>query len=325
MSVVAEVQLSSLALDVAAGLSKKDQKRLSARYFYDDLGSALFEAITLLPEYGLTRADERVLRRCASELSAETGPVHLVAELGSGSGTKTEHVLRALGRESEDLRYRPIDVSGAALLFCEKQLGSVAAVEPVQADWLDGLARIARKRSRLEPMLLLFLGSSIGNLDRPSLRTFFDQIYRELLPGDFFLLGADLVKSVDTMIAAYDDSIGVTAAFNLNLLGRINRELHADFDLRSFAHEVRWNETERRIEMHLLSLRRQQVHIPDLGEFHFDAGETIWTESSHKFMEAELRDYAAASGFETIKTWTDAEWPLTETLWKRGADGILVR
>jgi L-histidine Nalpha-methyltransferase len=325
MSVSTEIQLSNFALDVAAGLSANEQKTLPSRYFYDDLGSALFEAITLLPEYGLTRADERVLRRCASEVGAATGPVRLVAELGSGSGTKTEHVLRALTRESKELLYRPIDVSGAALSLCEKQLGSVAVVDPVRADWLEGLAQVGRQRSAQEPMLVLFLGSSIGNLDRASLRGFFDRIYTELSPGDFFLLGADLVKSVDTMVSAYDDPIGVTAAFNLNLLSRINHELQADFDLRSFAHEVRWNEEARRIEMHLLSLRHQRVRIPDVGIYHFDAGETIWTESSHKFTEAELEDYAAASGFTTLRTWTDSEWPLAETLWQRGADGILVR
>lgn len=321
----ADVQLSGLALDVAAGLSSSGQKRLSSRYFYDDLGSALFEAITLLPEYGLTRADERVLRRCAPELRSQTSALHLIAELGSGSGTKTEHILQALARDSTKPRYCPIDVSGAALSLCEKQLGNIAVVDPIRADWLDGLARVASKRSGREPMLVLFLGSSIGNLERSSLPDFFERIYSELSPGDFFLLGADLVKSVDTMIAAYDDAVGVTAAFNLNLLGRINRELHADFDPRAFAHEVRWNEVERRIEMHLLSLRNQQIHIPDLGEFHFDAGETIWTESSHKFTESELREYASASGFITLKTWIDSEWPLAETLWQRGADGILVR
>jgi L-histidine N-alpha-methyltransferase len=325
MSVSTEIQLSSLALDVSAGLSKSGQKTLPSRYFYDDLGSALFEAITLLPEYGLTRADERVLRSCASELAAATGPIRLVAELGSGSGTKTEHVLRALAQKSEGLLYRPIDVSGAALSLCGKQVGKISAVEPVCADWLDGLAQVTRERSGHEPMLVLFLGSSIGNLDRTSLQGFFDQIYSELSQGDFFLLGADLVKPVDTMISAYDDQVGVTAAFNLNLLSRINNELHADFDLRSFAHEVRWNEEVRRIEMHLLSLRHQRVQIPDVGDFYFDAGETIWTESSHKFTEAELRNYAAVSGFTTVRTWTDGEWPLAETLWRRGADGILVR
>jgi dimethylhistidine N-methyltransferase len=325
MPVFAGVQLSGLARDVAEGLSTNGQKTLPSRYFYDDLGSALFEAITLLPEYGLTRADERVLRRCASELRAETGEVRLVAELGSGSGTKTEHILRALAGESKDLLYRPIDVSGAALALCGKQLGNIALIDPVRADWLDGLAQVARQRSPHEPMLVLFLGSSIGNLERATLSAFFDRIYAELAPGDYFLLGADLVKSVDTMIAAYDDPVGVTAAFNLNLLARINRELRADFDVRSFAHEVRWNAAGRRIEMHLLSLREQLVRVPDIGEFHFDAGETIWTESSHKFTEAELCDYAALSGFHTVKTWVDAEWPLAETLWQRGANGILVR
>ncbi len=325
MSVFTEIQLSEFAVDVAAGLSTRGQKRLSSRYFYDDLGSALFEAITLLPEYGLTRADERVLRRCSPDLAILTGPVGLVAELGSGSGTKTAHVLRALARQTVAVRYRPIDVSTAALNFCEKQLSDLAVVEPVRADWLDGLKHVSQTRSSSEPMLVLFLGSSVGNLERSSLEQFFNQVHAELRPGDFFLLGADLVKPINAMISAYDDPIGVTASFNLNLLSRINHELHADFDLRSFAHEVRWNQTERRIEMHLLSLRRQTVSIGDLGEFSFESGETIWTESSHKFTEAELRYHARLSGFETVKTWIDSEWPLAETLWKRSGNDILIR
>ena len=246
--------------------------------------------------------------------------------LGSGSGTKTEHVLRGACRESKELLYRPIDVSGAALSLCEKQLGNIAVIDPVRADWLDGLARVARASvPATSRCWCCFSAVQSAIWSAPVCLRFSIEFTPNYDLANFFLLGADLVKSVDTMIAAYDDPVGVTAAFNLNLLSRINRELHADFDLRSFTHEVRWNEAERRIEMHLLSLRRQKVRVRDIGEFHFDAGETIWTESSHKFTEGELRDYAAASGFHTMRTWTDSEWPLAETLWQRGADGILVR
>jgi L-histidine N-alpha-methyltransferase len=317
MSASVKLQLSEFALDVAEGLSNKPQKKLSPRYLYDDVGSVLFEAITLLPEYGLTRADERVLRRCAPSISLITGPMRLVAELGSGSGNKTPHVLRAVMAPRDVLTYRPIDVSASALLACEKQLGAIADVCSVHADWLEGLETVARERQRNTPLLLLFLGSSIGNLEREDIAAFLERIRAQLQPGDFFLVGADLVKDVDEMIAAYDDSIGVTAAFNLNLLSRMNRELGANFDARAFGHEVRWSEENRRIEMHLAARRRQRVFISSLeSAFDFEEGETIWTESSHKFTEAELERYANASGFQPVRTWVDSHWRFAETLWR---------
>ena len=316
VSVSLNVQLSPFAADVAEGLSSP-VKRLSPRYFYDDLGSALFEAITLLPEYGLTRADERVLRRHACELGCILQSVSLVGELGSGSGRKTSSILQSLKARNPGLRYSPIDVSAAALDACRLQLSDLAEVSPICSDWLDGVEQIAARRASDKPLLLLFLGSSIGNLDRASIAKFLSQLHALLRAGDYFLLGADLVKDVDKMIAAYDDSTGVTAAFNKNLLTRINRELSGHFDLRAFDHHVRWDAFNRRIEMHLLAWKQQDVYIGAIGRrFHFDAGETIWTESSHKFTELELESLARASGFTPEKTWTDLEWPLAETLWR---------
>jgi len=309
--------LSQFALDACEGLGRAPQKSLPARYFYDELGTALFDAITLLPEYGLTRADERILRSHAGEIAASVDGISLVAELGSGTGRKTRYVLDALSRGGNPIVYRPIDVSVQALAACERELSETAEVRPLCADWLDGVADLARTRNDSEPLLLLFLGSSIGNLDRTAISDFLRQIRRYLRPGDFFLLGADLVKDVDRMIAAYDDPTGVTAAFNLNVLARANRELDADFDLRSFAHEVRWNSAQRRIEMHLMSCPTQLVTIDALDmKVPFAAGETIWTESSHKFTEAELASYARASRFAPCATWLDAEWPFAETLWR---------
>ncbi|HEY3938391.1 MAG TPA: L-histidine N(alpha)-methyltransferase [Bryobacteraceae bacterium] len=320
MSASVELQLSEFALDVAEGLSLPGQKKLQPRYFYDDLGSTLFEAITLLPEYGLMRADERILRRHARDIASAVGPLKLVAELGSGSGRKTAPVLHALREGSpgfDPFLYRPIDISETALISCDKELSNTAEVKIVCADWLDGLAEVARERNSISPLLLLFLGSSIGNLDRSSIVEFLERVRSLLLPGDFFLLGADLVKDRERMIAAYDDALGVTAAFNLNLLSRMNRELGANFDLREFAHQARWNEAGRRIEMHLLAKRRQRVFINCLEmAFQFTAGETIWTESSHKFTEDELRSYAWGSGFRPVESWTDLEWPFTEMLWR---------
>jgi dimethylhistidine N-methyltransferase len=316
MSAFIEQHLSAFAAEVLNGLSAA-QKKLSPRYFYDDLGSALFEAITLLPEYGLTRADERLLFQHAADIACHTGPVGTVAELGSGSGKKTRHVLQAVCRRNGLLRYRPIDVSQAALTACELELESVCDISPVCSDWVDGLSVVARDRPQNERLLLMFLGSSIGNLDRGSIPQFLRELRAHLLPGDFFLVGADLVKDVSRMLAAYDDPTGVTAAFNLNLLGRINRELDADFDLRTFAHEVRWNADERRIEMHLLSCRDQSAYLCALdATIHFEAGETIWTESSYKFTDDELDAYARLSGFQAVAAWADQEWPFAEALWR---------
>ena len=308
--------LSDFARDILSGLSKTGQKEIHSKYFYDDLGSALFEAITFLPEYGLTRADERLLQTYASPLASAAGQVTSVFELGSGSGKKTRYILEALREQYGALIYSPIDVSAAALAVCEKETSDLADVRPVRADWIEGLGNLSQTRSS-GPVLLLFLGSSIGNLERSYIPSFLDSVRATLKPGDLFLLGADLVKDVETMLAAYDDPTGVTAAFNLNILGRANRELGADFDLRAFTHEVRWNTKERRIEMHLLSGRNQTVFIAALDKtFDFEAGETIWTESSHKFSEAELLDFAGSAGFAPVHVWVDHEWRFAEALWK---------
>ena len=316
MPSIAKPTLSAFALDVENGLITSGQKQISSRFFYDDLGSSLFEAITLLPEYGLTRADDRLLQTHAAEIVQAAGPIVTTTELGSGSGKKTRYILEALNRTNGRSLYRPIDVSAAALATCEKETNDLTAVDPVCADWLDGLRLVSSTRSP-GPLLLLFLGSSIGNLERSHIVEFLQQVHRILHPGDLFLLGVDLVKDVDTMLGAYDDPTGVTAAFNLNILGRINRELGGDFDLRSFAHEVRWNADERRIEMHLLSGHNQSVFIRDLDtSVNFQAGETIWTEASNKFSPDELLDFSHAAGFETVNLWIDEQWPFAEVLWR---------
>ena len=308
--------VSSFAEAVHAGFTAA-QKYISARYLYDDLGSALFEAITLLPEYGLTRADARLLRTHAGDIAQHLDMISDVAELGSGNGKKTRHVLEALHRRNQTLCYRPIDVSQAALTACERQLEDVCGIRPICSDWMDGLDQIARARQHEGRLLLMFLGSSIGNLNRSAIPQFLRDLRNHLLPGDYFLLGADLVKDVNQMLAAYDDPTGVTAAFNLNLLGRINRELHADFDLRTFVHEVRWDDADRRIEMHLLSCRNQRVYLRSVDlAVDFQAGETIWTESSHKFTQRELDEYARSSGFQAVIAWVDQEWPFAEVLWR---------
>jgi len=316
MSASVQPQLSQFAIDVAEGLGAA-QKKISPRYFYDDLGSALFEAITLLPEYGLTRADERLLHTHAADVAGEVGSIETVAELGSGTGKKTRRILEGLRANGGFSMYRPIDVSPAALAACERELRDLGAVQPVREDWLEGLTSIAGRRKGRDPRLVLFLGSSIGNLDRECIVDFLKQLRAQLRARDFLLLGADLVKDIDTMLGAYDDPAGVTAAFNLNLLARINRELDANFDLRAFAHEARWDPGARRIEMHLLSCRDQCLYVGALERtFRFRTGETIWTESSHKFTVDELKNYGETAGFRTVETWVDEEWAFAETLWR---------
>ncbi len=300
--------MSEFACEVRQGLAKA-QKELPSKYLYDELGSALFEAITVLPEYGLTRADERILCRHASEIPREFSQA---AELGSGSGRKTRAVLEALAVQD----YFPIDVSAVALERCRTELSSLARVIPIEASYLEGLDRVGYQRDG-GPLLLLFLGSTIGNFESRCRTDLLEQVRARLRRGDALLIGCDLVKPIETMLRAYDDPAGVTAAFNLNLLGRINRELGADFDLRAFAHEARYHSQERRIEMHLRSHAEQTVAIRNAGfQCRFRAGETIWTESSHKFHLEEIPEMAREAGFRAEAQWVDTEWPFAESLWR---------
>jgi L-histidine N-alpha-methyltransferase len=306
--------LREFAAKVRADLSKP-QKELHSKYLYDELGSALFEAITRLPEYGLTRADERLLRAHAPEI-AQLVPTSAVIELGSGTGEKTRHVLAALNRSGAKPRYVPIDVSPKALLRCQSDLAYVAEVYPLAQSYLDGMASAVSMRSSNEPLLILFLGSTIGNFERRCADEFLRALRRSLWPGDALLIGADLVKDPVRMLHAYDDSIGLTAAFNLNLLERINRELSGNFNPRNFQHEARWNEGERRIEMHLRSRVDQTAFIQEADfTVSLRAGETIWTESSHKFQLDELGEMAMRTGFRAQAQWVDREWPFVESLW----------
>jgi L-histidine N-alpha-methyltransferase len=305
------------AVDVRAGLSKS-QKELPAKYLYDEVGSALFETITVLPEYGLTRAEERLLRAHAREIARWLPSNVAVVELGSGSGRKTKPVLEAIAALRDSVSYCAIDVSLAALDACCGQLSGLRGIEArgLQRPYLEGLAELCSQRTGDECLLVLFLGSSIGNFERDEAVRFLTGVRGLLRPGDALLLGADLVKPVAQLLAAYDDPAGVTAAFNLNLLARINRELNANFDLRQFRHAARWRGRDSRIEMHLRSQVRQIVDIAGAGcRVAFDVGETIWTESSHKFEAGQLRNLATEAGFISVARWIDAEWPFAESLW----------
>jgi L-histidine Nalpha-methyltransferase len=306
---------SEFATDVRNGLTKA-RKELLSKYLYDDVGSALFEVISVLPEYGLTRADERVLLHNAFEI-VERLPVPLtVAELGSGSGKKTRWLLKALARR-QHTSYHPIEISPTALAMCKRELGDIDSISIVgfEREYLDGLAEVAARRKGDQHLLVLFLGSTIGNFDRPAGVRFLCDIRNTLRAGDALLLGTDLIKPIPQLLEAYADPLGVTAAFNLNLLARINRELEADFALDQFEHVARFNSQARSVEMHLRSKRSQTVTISAAGlSVKFSAGETIWTESSHKYFKEEVFQMARDTGFCCEAQWVDKEWPFAESL-----------
>jgi len=308
--------VSEFSADVRESLTKTGQRELPSKYLYDEVGSALFETICVLPEYGLTRADARLLEKYAREIVGRLRSPIQVAELGSGTGKKTRWILEALSRRQKTYYY-PIEISPSALAALAKELGQIDMVSIVgyEQPYLEGLRSVAHGRGERDHLLVLFLGSTIGNFDRDKGEEFLREMRTILQPGDALLLGTDLEKSIELQLLAYDDPAGVTAAFNLNLLARINRELGADFDLSCFRHQARWNRVERRIEMHLRSTCRQTVHVPAASlRFMLDEDETIWTESSHKYQAEEIPEMAKRTGFRCDGQWIDREWPFAQNL-----------
>jgi dimethylhistidine N-methyltransferase len=276
--------------------------------------------ITELPEYGVFRAEDRILEKHSDDISALVHGDVAVAELGSGSGMKTRRVLRALAGTHET-RYFPIEISATALAACEREvsdIGSVAVVG-IEREYLDGLLEVAARRRAKERLLVLFLGSTIGNFEPPAALAFLKKIRAMLEPGDFLLLGTDLLKPLPVLIDAYDDPLGVTAAFNLNMLARVNRDLGGHFILSQFEHQARFDESARCIEMHIVSKQAQAVSIDAVAiTVAFRAGESIWTESSHKYKVPEIAQMAIASGFACPAQWIDHEWGFAENLWVAG-------
>jgi L-histidine Nalpha-methyltransferase len=280
---------------------------------YDDLGSALFEAITLLPEYELTRADLRLIeRRGPEEIAALPGLLDVV-ELGPGAGRKALTFLTPLCARQSRVNFAAIDVSPSALEGCRRALEALSGVtfHGVVAHYLDGLRRVPREAGVRR--LVLFLGSNLSNFDRHDAVAFLRGVRATLEVGDALLLGTDVSTSAERLIPAYDDALGVTAAFNRNVLVRLNREWGADFDLTAFTHEARWNAPERRVEMHLVAARATEAHLH--GEtFRFAKGDSLWTESSHRFDVRELRAWASETGFTCDAQWVDEAWPFAHSL-----------
>lgn len=301
------------AADVQSGLAYRGQKSLPPKYLYDTLGMVLFEAITQLPEYGLWRAEHALFQEHAGEIARRTSASNVI-ELGSGSATKTAVLLKALLRH-QSISYWAVDVSSTALELTHRTLSGMDGLRlhSVQGEYVFGLD-IARRSATRGTSLVLLLGSSLGNLDFAASMRFLRHVRAGLKPGDGLLLGADLLKDEARLLAAYDDAIGLTAAFNLNLLVRMNRELGADFAVRRFKHRARFNTETHDVEMHLESLGEQRVHFVNGFSLALQDKETILTETSHKYSLAELDCLAANCGFNVAGHWTSPEWQFASRL-----------
>lgn len=294
------VQAGVLA-DALSGL-RAARKTLPAKLFYDPEGCRLFGLITALPEYYVTRTERALLNVVAPEVAADVAEGAVLVEYGASDEAKALLLLDATPRFSA---YVPIDVAGPELALLAARMGRThpgLAVHPVTADFLAPLSLPEAVAAR--PRLGFFPGSTIGNLDPDSARAFLRGVRATLGPGARFLVGADLRKDPAVLVPAYDDAQGVTAAFNRNVLHRLNREAGADFDVDAFAHRALWNEALGRIEMHLVSLHAQEVHLGGTL-IRFERGETIHTENSYKHTVAGLRALAAEAGWVGLHVWTD--------------------
>lgn len=280
-------------------------RQLPSRYFYDDLGSALFDTICRLPWYTITRAETRLLAAHGADILSS---VRSIVELGPGSGDKLRTMLEAAAGRRESIDAHLVDVSPAALASAAQTIGMLPHVRVVthQATYDAGLREAASAVSGRT--LVAFLGSNIGNFDAPGAAAFLQNVRACLAEGDALLLGVDLVKPEKRLLSAYDDPLGVTAAFNKNLLLRINRELDADIDLDGFSHRAVWNEAQSRVEMHLVARSEQSIHVPRAQlDVRLHAGETIWTESSYKFVPAKVESLLRSCGFRSTAQWIDRE------------------
>jgi L-histidine N-alpha-methyltransferase len=301
----------ALADEIARSLTQSP-RQLPSHYLYDRLGSSLFEAICRLPWYRVAVVEQRLLDRHAERIFAQMGPVTSVVELGPGSGEKLATLISA--RTVRNVRVHLVDVSPEALDRASRTLGALPDLSVVthQATYEAGLASVGRHDGAPGSSLVVFLGSNIGNFDKAAADALLLAIRAAVRRGDSLLLGADLVKPERELELAYDDPLGVTAAFNRNLLVRLNRELGSDFDVDGFVHRARWNADQARVEMHLVSTRRQRVRIPTVDlDITFEDGETIWTESSYKYRVGDLAAMLTRAGFRVTGQWVDDGFALT--------------
>ena len=301
---------ATFADDVRRGLTSSP-KVLYPKYLYDELGSRLFEAITALPEYYVTRCEAEILRQHAGDIAAALGGPLWLVELGSGDGQKTRLLIDALLARQETLEYVPVDISESAVEISSRSLllsYPALRITAYIGEYHAALRMIRKERAAPGCPLVLFLGSTLGNMDPEERLGFLLDVRKLLNPGEGFLLGVDLQKPEKVLIPAYDDPLGVTAAFDLNLLVRINRELGGTFEIGRFRHRALYDAERGRIEMRIESLEAQTVPLRGLGiEISFAAGETIHTESSYRFDRGQLAALGRETGFVLRQEWTDPE------------------
>lgn len=311
----------AFALDVLVGLSE-ERKQISSKYFYDSEGSRLFQKITELPEYYLTRCETEILEKSRAEISALLGgsPWN-IAELGPGDGSKTRILLEHLQNADLKIRYVPIDISESAMQTLTESLTSAMPQLEIQglvSDYFNGLkwlTKVTEKNNHRN--LVLFLGSNIGNFNAARARFFLRSLWSSLNPNDYVLTGFDLKKDIDLMLKAYNDSRGITAEFNLNLLRRINRELGANFDLAKFRHFASYDVFSGAMESYLVSREQQTVFIEEIGQsFHFKPWEPIHTEYSYKFLNREIEALAQETGFQIEMRLYDSKKYFTDSIWR---------
>lgn len=296
--------VSAFADDVINGLKSKP-KTLSPKYFYDDKGSELFEKICETPEYYVTRTEASILKAHASEIAAANRGKSLIIELGSGSSIKTRYILNAFIKNTSPVTYVPIDVSEILVQSGNKLLNDFEGlyVNGIIGEYEQALEIVPEAFP--QPKLFVFLGSSIGNFDLPHAEDFLKKISACMKNGDSLLIGFDLVKDEDILNAAYNDSDGVTAEFNLNLINRINSEFNTEIDVNNFEHTAFFNPAKSRIEMHLISKCDQSFSLNGSGEISFKKNETIHTENSYKFTDEMIKELAAAAGLNITNSWKD--------------------
>lgn len=310
--------LRAFALDVLNGLSESP-KRLNSRWIYDEEGSRLFSRICELEEYYPTRSEAEILRNHTADILKRSGTDELdIVDLGAGDGRKTNIVLEAALRQVQDVRYVPIDISEAAmkgLVESTRERFPKLTLRGIVGEYFDGLHWLGNQDARRN--LVLFLGSNIGNFNKVQARVFLRQLWEALNDGDQVLIGCDLKKDIELLLAAYNDRDGVTAAFNKNLLRRINRELGGDFDVAAYRHFATYDVFSGAMESYIVSLKRQTVTIKELrSSFEFDEWEPIHTEYSYKYLQKDIDELAENTGFRIIDQYYDSNGWFTDSLWQ---------
>lgn len=319
---VEKLQNSSInkqfAMDVSKGLLKEN-KYLLSKYLYDEKGSELFNRITRHPDYYLTQCEMEILdkNKCLLSKLLENENFNLI-ELGPGEGIKARVIIDQFLHDSREFTYFTIDISRKYLSQIERKFHKDLPdlkLQVINRDYINGLEWLnAHSENR---NIVLFLGSSIGNFDKENMKDFLNKVWTDLRAGDYFLIGFDLKKNIDTMIQAYNDRDGITREFNLNLLRRMNRELKTDFEIASFEHYETYNVLSGAMESYLVSLKEQNVHSETLHQtFHFDEYEPVHIESSYKYIRSQIEKLAQDAGFEVVNNFSDSRDYFIDSLWR---------